>query len=307
MNRFSRHFILGITVVAAGTAMADVTFYESENFGGRQISGNQSMPNFRTLDFNDRARSAIIEGGAWEVCVGTNFGGDCKVLAAGRYPALGEWSKKISSARPASPTAAPMPPSAVALRPAGGIVFFESENFGGRQFTIDQPDANFGGSHASQRQQSAIVEGGAWEICADSDFRGDCRIFVPGRYPELGGLGGHISSVRPSYDRRGEMPRDAMRGRASAKLYSGPNLTGRAFALGGQGAGNLDGEFNDRASSLRVDRGYWIFCSDANMRGECRTFGPGEYAQLSPELDNRIASGRRISNDYPYTDNPNWR
>ena len=94
MNRFLRHFILGLTVVAAGGAMADVTFYESEHFGGRQISGNQSMPNFRALDFNDRARSAIIEGAPWEVCVGTNFGGDCTVFPAGRYPTLGEWSKR---------------------------------------------------------------------------------------------------------------------------------------------------------------------------------------------------------------------
>ena len=41
---------------------------------------------FPRLDFNDRARSAIIEGGPWEVCVGTNFDNDCTVLAPGRYP-----------------------------------------------------------------------------------------------------------------------------------------------------------------------------------------------------------------------------
>jgi len=307
MNRLIKHIVFGVAMFAGSTAMAGITFYDSENFGGRQIGGNESMPNFRSLDFNDRARSAIIEGGPWEVCVGTNYHNDCTVLAPGRYPNLGKWSKKISSARPASPSVAAMPLPAVALPPTGGIIFFESENFGGRQFTIDQPDPNFGRSHASDRQQSAIVEGGAWEICADSDFRGDCRIFVPGRYPELSGLSSHISSVRPSYDRRGEMPRDGMRGRASATLFSGPNLTGRTFALGGDGASNLDGLFNDRAASLRVDRGYWIFCSDANLGGECRTFGPGEYPVLPRELDNRILSGRRISNDYPYTDRPNWR
>ena len=133
-------------------------------------------------------------------------------------------------------------------------MFFESENFVGRQFMIDQPDPNFGRSHASDRAQSAIVEGGAWELCGDADFRGGCQILVPGRYPELGGLGGRISSARPSYDQRGEMPRDGMRGGASATLYSGRNLTGRAFALGGAGTDNLDGTFNDRASSLRVDQ-----------------------------------------------------
>ena len=25
--------------------------------------------------------------------------------------------------------------------------------------------------------------------------------------------------------------------------------------------------------SLRVERGYWIFCSEPQFRGECRTFG----------------------------------
>ena len=98
-----------------------------------------------------------------------------------------------------------------------------------------------------------------------------------------------------------------MRGRASATLYSGVNLTGRAFPLGSEGASNLDGAFNDFALSLRVERGYWIFCSELNFHGECRTFGPGEYAQLPRELDNRISSGRRIANEYPYAGNPNWR
>ena len=172
---------------------------------------------------------------------------------------------------------------------------------------IDQPDPNFGASHAVARYQSAIVEGGPWELCSDAEFRGGCRVFVPGRYADLGGFTGRLSSVRPSYDQRGEMPRDGMRGRSVATLYSGPNLTGRAFALGGEGSDNLDGQFNDRASSLRVDRGYWIFCSDAAFGGQCRTFGPGEYRELPPELDHRISSGRRISMDYPYSGNPNWR
>jgi hypothetical protein len=201
---------------------------------------------------------------------------------------------------------ATLPLPAVDTRPKGGIIFFESENFGGSKFMIDQPDSNFSGSHAIDRYQSAIVEGGAWELCIDADFRSGCRIFVPGRYPELGSLSGRISSARPSYDQRGEMPRDGMSGRASATLFSGPNLTGRAFRLSSEGQDNLYDRFNDRASSLRVDRGYWIFCSDANFRGECRTFGPGDYALLSG-LNNGIASGRRISNEYPYDEKPDWQ
>jgi hypothetical protein len=188
-----------------------------------------------------------------------------------------------------------------------GVTFYESDNFSGRHFSIQQSRGSFDGSRGRDSPQSAIVEGGAWEICVDSDFHGDCRVFVPGRYPNLGGLAGRVSSARPANEPGSELPRGSARATASATLYAGQNLSGRAFALGGQGSGNLDGRFNDRASSLRVERGYWIFCSDANFQGECRTFGPGEYPRLPPELDSRISSGRRISNDFPYADQPDWR
>jgi hypothetical protein len=298
---------VGTTPVVGTQPPGSITFYETKNFGGRQISTDRPMSNFGPSDFNALPQSAVVEGGSWQVCADYNFGGDCVILGPGRYPILDAWSFRISSARPISAPMATLPQPAFAPRPKGGIIFFESENFGGRQFMIDQPDPNFSGSHAIDRYQSAIVEGGSWELCGDADFRGGCRIFVPGRYPELGGLSGRISSARPSYDQRGEMPRDEMRGRASATLFSGPYLTGRAFRLSAQEQSNLYDLFNDRASSLRVDRGYWIFCSDADFRGECRTFGPGEYPILPPELDNRISSGRRISNDFPYTHNPNWQ
>jgi hypothetical protein len=297
---------VGTTPAVGIQPPGSITFYETENFGGRQISTDRPLSNLSRSIAGARPQSALVEGGSWLVCADYNFGGDCTVLGPGRYPILDAWSGRISSARPFSTSMATLPPPAVDARPKGGIIFFESENFGGRQFMIDQPDPNFSGSHAIDRYQSAIVEGGAWELCGDADFRGGCRTFVPGRYPELGGLSGRISSARPSYDQRGEMPRDGMRGRASATLFSGPNLTGRTFRLSGGEQGNLYDLFSDRASSLRVDRGYWIFCSDADFRGECRTFGPGDYASL-PGLNNVIASGRRISNEYPYDEKPDWQ
>ncbi len=297
---------VGTTPVIGLQPTGSITFYENENFGGHQISTDRTLSNFGPSGFNGRPQSAVVEGGAWEVCAASNFGGDCTTLGPGRYPILDAWSRRISSARPLSVPMATLPPPAITPRAKGGIIFFESENFGGSKFMIDQPDPNFASSHAVERYQSAIVEGGAWELCVDADFRGGCRIFVPGRYAELGGLSGRISSVRPSYDQRGEMPRDGIRGRASATLFSGPNLTGREFRLSSEGQDDLYDKFTERASSLRVDRGYWIFCSDANFRGECRTFGPGDYASL-PGLYNGIASGRRISNEYPYGEMPDWQ
>jgi Beta/Gamma crystallin len=206
---------------------------------------------------------------------------------------------------------------AIALAAAGSaaadsITFYQDDNYRGRQFTADQSVPNFGRSGFNDRVSSAVVHDGRWEICVDIEFRGGCGVLGPGAYPNLGAYAGRISSVRPLEgpyaDHRSDNRADD-RGRnreARATLYEGPNLSGRSFALN-DAASNLGRTgFNDRASSLRVDRGYWIFCSDSEFRGECRTFGPGEYASL-PGLNNVISSGRRISNDYPYTDRPNWQ
>ena len=305
MKRLLRYFVFGTAAFAAGAAMADVTFFETENFGGRQFTINQPVANFADSRVNDRVQSAIVDGGAWEICVDAEFRGDCRIFGPGRYPNLGGLGGRVSSARPSQEPRAE-PRDRMRGQASGGITFYETEDFGGRRFRINQPVANFARSRLNDRAQSAIVDGGTWEICVNAEFRGDCLLFGPGRYPNLAGLGGRVSSARPSREPRGE-PRDRMRGQASATLFSGRNLTGRAFNIGSEGADDLEGTFNDRASSLQVDRGYWIFCSDANFRGECRTFGPGEYAVLPPELDNRISSGRRISNQYPYSHAPNWR
>jgi len=303
MNRLMRQLISGCALLAAGTAMAEVTFFEGTNFSGRRLALDRATSNFETSGFNDRAESAIIVGGRWEVCQDWNFGGDCSILEPGRYPTLGAWSNRISSARP---VLAVIPQPAVVAAPnVGGVTFFETEEFGGRRFRVEQSFPDFNAARVSDHARSAIVEGYPWELCPDVGFRGGCQILLPGRYPTLANFGGRVSSARPSQEQRAEV-RPA-RPRAPALLFAGPNLTGRAFALGGEGESNLDGLFNDRAMSLRIERGYWIFCSDAAFRGTCRTFGPGDYASLPYELDGRISSGRRISNDFPYSQGPNWR
>jgi len=196
---------------------------------------------------------------------------------------------------------------------SASVTFFEEENFSGRQFTIDRPVADFERARFNDRARSAVVNSGRWEMCIDAGFSGSCQVLGPGRYPDLGGYGGRVSSVRPVSseampERDGDRPMADRRGGARAILFEGPNLTGRSYPVRRGMMASLDeSEFDDRASSLRVEGGYWIFCSDANFGGECRTFGPGEYARLPSGLDNRISSGRRISEYYPYTQAPNWR
>lgn len=200
---------------------------------------------------------------------------------------------------------------------ADSITFYENDNFGGRQFTADRSVPNFDRTGFNDRARSVVVHDGRWEICVDADFNGSCSVLAPGNYPNLGAYAGRVSSVRPvdgSYsgyraDSGGSGVRYDGRGRngdARATLYEGPNLSGRSYPLNDTMQNLANTGFNDRASSLRVESGYWIFCSDADFRGDCRTYGPGDYASL-PGLNNSISSGRRISHEYPYTDRPNWQ
>jgi hypothetical protein len=108
---------------------------------------------------------------------------------------------------------------------------------------------------------------------------------------------------------RGQERRRSDRGGrgVGAVLYSNPDFGGARYLVEGNYMRNLGNTgFNDRAQSLHVARGYWIFCSDADFQGECRTFGPGDYRRLPRALDNKISSGRRISERYPYSGRPNW-
>ena len=192
MKRLFRYFVFGTAAFAAGAAMADVTFYETENFGGRQFTINQPVANFADSRVNDRAQSAIVDGGAWEICGDAEFRGDCRIFVPGRYPNLGGLGGRVSSARPSREPRGELRDE---MRGRAGaamaaVIFYETENFSGRRFTINQPVANFARSRLNDRARSAIVNGGAWEICVDAEFHGECLIFAPGRYPNLAGLGG---------------------------------------------------------------------------------------------------------------------
>jgi len=60
-------------IAFAAHASAQVTFYEGEGFRGRTFEANSRIWNFDRFGFNDRASSAIVERGRWEVCEDAGF------------------------------------------------------------------------------------------------------------------------------------------------------------------------------------------------------------------------------------------
>ncbi len=103
MNNLLKGVVFAGATLAAGASMAGVTFYDGEGFQGMPLSTNGVIADFREYDFNDRARSMVVQGAPVEVCVDIHFSGNCQVFSAGQYPSLGAigWHN-ISSVRPAN-------------------------------------------------------------------------------------------------------------------------------------------------------------------------------------------------------------
>lgn len=293
---------------AAPAFAAEITFFEHESFSGRGVTVTQSIADFANLGINDRASSVIIRSGAWQLCSDSHFRGHCVTLSPGQYPNLAAMgvNDAVSSARELGGG------GGVVAVGGGRVQLFEGINFQFRNLPVNGALRNFADVDFNDRAASMVVLEGAWEACSDADFQGLCRVYGPGRYPDLAELNGRISSMRQVSGGSGGVVGGgggggAWVGGARATLYARPNLAGRSFTISNEIAANLaDMGFNDRASSLRVEAGYWIFCTDANFHGDCRTFGPGDYPTLPWGLQNQISSGRRIYGQYPYTQNPNW-
>ena len=200
---------------------------------------------------------------------------------------------------------------AAATTASAQLTLFEHDNMNGQRYDVRGAVQNLGNTGFNDTASSAVIRQGTWQVCDDAYFRGHCVTLQPGEYPSLGrmGLNDKVSSAR-EIGGWGDRPQQGggWGGGARAVLYDQPNFGGRRFIVDSNVVSNLGNSgFNDRASSLRVEQGYWVFCSDANFEGQCRTFGPGDYPQLPGALQNRISSGRRVSNDYPYRNDPHWR
>ncbi len=303
--------VAAIGILAAiPAARADIMFYQQDGFRGRSFVSDQTISNFADLGFNDRASSVIIRSGSWQLCTDAYFRGRCVTLRPGEYPSLRsmELDNQISSARELDwhrPGPGGPPPGGP--RPAGQVELYEGNGFAGRMFPISSPTSSFP-SQFNDRASSMVVNEGYWEACENIGFRGTCQVYGPGRYASLGGMSNRISSIRP-VAAPGYGPEAGGWGSgARALLYEDQFLSGRSFIINDEVVANLANTgFNDRAASLRIEGGYWMFCSEANFTGECHTFGPGDYGTLPAGLSNRISSGRRIRDQYPYTQSPNWQ
>jgi uncharacterized protein YcfJ len=138
-------FITGLSAAAltalALPAAAQITLFEHDGFRGRSVDIDRSVQDLGRSGFNDRASSAIVRGGRYEVCDDARFRGRCVVLRQGQYPSLGAMglNDRVSSIRPVQRSAriedrryAPPPPVAYDYRRRGNERLSEAEVVGVR-------------------------------------------------------------------------------------------------------------------------------------------------------------------------------
>ena len=83
---------------------------------------------------------------------------------------------------------------------------------------------------------------------------------------------------------------------AQVTFYENEGFRGRAFAVNRQIDNFSNYGFNDRASSVVVDRGRWEACEDVRFGGRCVVLRRGSYDSLRGlGLENRISSVRPVA------------
>ena len=88
MNRILSSALALAGLALAGSAAAQVTFYEHDGFAGREYTARGDVRDLTKYGFSDRASSAVVANDRWEVCDDARFGGRCIILRPGRYASL---------------------------------------------------------------------------------------------------------------------------------------------------------------------------------------------------------------------------
>ena len=86
----------------------------------------------------------------------------------------------------------------------------------------------------------------------------------------------------------------AAAGAADLTLYTDGQFEGRPLnvVIDLRQLGSLN--FNDRASSVVIEKGAWVLCSDEDFTGKCVTLEPGRYPSLRElGLEDTVTSVRR--------------
>ena len=91
----STRAVFNAAIVAAGVALAvpavastGVTFYSSEDLHGESFATVANVHDLEHTGLGQRVMSFEVDGGRWQLCDDSDFGGHCVVVGPGQYKSL---------------------------------------------------------------------------------------------------------------------------------------------------------------------------------------------------------------------------
>jgi hypothetical protein len=219
----ARKLLVAALATAGAVQAAEITIYKQPNFTGGEQTFNSDTASLQGTGVYDQSKSIVVRSGRWQVCSQPNFQGDCQMLERGQYASLPQQlNGRIESLREVTQMADADEYSR--WRYDGGG-WRERENWrrGGGEFRRADRDG-YGYGYSGRAAVVLFAEGnstryerdvdnlfrtpyrdgaerivireGRWEICAQPDYRGMCRVYEPGVYSNLGRFGSQIGSLR---------------------------------------------------------------------------------------------------------------
>ncbi|MBV5298406.1 MAG: hypothetical protein JZU64_09840 [Rhodoferax sp.] len=299
-----------VFIAIAAPATAQVTFYTHEGFEGRSFTTTKAIGNFERQGLNDRAASAKVVREHWLVCEDAYFNGRCTVLRPGKkYESLATMGLKerISSAQTvtrdkpiADNSSAPNAP--YRRNRAAQIIFYERDEFRGRDFTMDDWAKDLSRLNMINQASSLVILSDRWTVCEDTHFS-TCVVLRPGRYasPTAMGLNRPVLSAKIANDNSYsdadpivKPPSGAANANAAQiTLYIHESFEGRSFTTEDDLSDFDSVSFSDGGASIVVIHDRWEVCEGAHFKGRCVVLRPGSYSSLtSMGLSNHVSSVR---------------
>ncbi len=180
--------------------------------------------------------------------------------------------------------------------PAGPrVVLYQHTTGGIRAVELTSNVDDLGVRRFAASADSALVSGGVWRLCDHDRGRGQCTEYSPGQYVTLGALDRRVMSAYlvARVDDGGATP-VAVISSGRVVLYQNPNFGGPTAVVENGRAPDIDWtNFRNPATSLRIEAGTWLVCSDIGYQGDCRVLDPGDYPVLPAGMSG-IASARQV-------------
>jgi hypothetical protein len=216
--------LLAAAAVLATFAQAafagEITLFTDRDFRGARVSIDRDAYNLADAGFNDRASSMVVRSGVWQLCEHKDFGGYCAEFGPGEYRELPNFNDRVSSVREVSRGRDERRGGPGGWHhdreerrderggdrrdwrderggPRGDAVqLFSGPRFEGANVGVSIDFRSLNDIGFNDRAGSIVIHEGRWEFCEHGDFRGQCVVFGPGRYPFLEGMNDRISSMR---------------------------------------------------------------------------------------------------------------